>query len=338
MNWEKLDWNALQRLRGLFVGLDEGQNRDLGHSDRSYWESSHQLESYHLTLGERIGWKWDSVLRELQLRGVSLEHEEITDWGCGTGIASLRGLALLPQAQRIRLFDKAEISMSFARQKVKELRPEVIVESLAKTPESADLLLISHVLNEVQDEELPPLLGLVKNSKKTIWVENGTRNNSRRLSKLRDSILKQSNLEILAPCPHQKGCGVLDAARENEWCHSFAKVPSEVHQDPAWRDFSKRLGVDLRSLSYSFVVFAQKKNEAPMEDQELFRLMGRPREYKGFSKLLTCHGQHGVSEFILQKRDAPELFKALQKERFIKSAPLLKLKVQGQKIQSGEML
>ena len=57
MTWDDLDWRALDRLRERFLrGPAAGA---------AYWESRDDLASYDLTYGERIGWKWDQVLREL---------------------------------------------------------------------------------------------------------------------------------------------------------------------------------------------------------------------------------------------------------------------------------
>ena len=57
MEWEKLDWEALDRLREGFL---------TGAAARGpYWKSLGDLANYDLTYGERIGWKWDAVLAEL---------------------------------------------------------------------------------------------------------------------------------------------------------------------------------------------------------------------------------------------------------------------------------
>jgi len=43
----------------------------------------------------------------------------------------------------------------------------------------------------------------------------------------------------------------------------------------------------------------------------LSRIIGEPRHYKGYAKIFNCDAG-GVAELMLQKRDAPELFKALK--------------------------
>ena len=55
MNWDELDWAALDRLRSLFLAG--------GGTQGPYWRSRGELSSYDFTYGERVGWKWDAVLR-----------------------------------------------------------------------------------------------------------------------------------------------------------------------------------------------------------------------------------------------------------------------------------
>ena len=79
MNWDAIDWAALGRLRKDFLSGSAGQ--------RDYWQSESDLASYDATFAQRIGWKWDCVLRELTWRGWKPPMGELLDWGCGSGIA-----------------------------------------------------------------------------------------------------------------------------------------------------------------------------------------------------------------------------------------------------------
>src|ERR1035437_10429186 len=83
MKLESLDWEVLDRLRQTF--LSEAT------LPGPYWHTITDLECYDLTYGERIGWKWDALLRELKSRGWSPPHAAtVLDWGCGSGIAGRR--------------------------------------------------------------------------------------------------------------------------------------------------------------------------------------------------------------------------------------------------------
>src|SRR4029434_9779115 len=76
-----------------------------------------------------------------------------------------------------------------------------------------------------------------------------------------------------------------------------------------WAELSRELGIDLRALPYSHLVFTRHvlPDLAGAE-----RIIGSPREAKGFTRILSC-GVEGVRELVLQKRDAPTLYKALGK-------------------------
>lgn len=76
-------------------------------------------------------------------------------------------------------------------------------------------------------------------------------------------------------------------------------------------DFGRELGIDLRSLPYSFLVL-ERPRATPPTPAGLSHVIGEPREGKGHLKVLSCHAD-GVAELILQKRDAPALYRALRK-------------------------
>ena len=63
MDWENVDWKALERLRAAFLDGTAGA--------QDYWRTESDLESYDQTFGQRIRWKWDYVLNELKRRGWS---------------------------------------------------------------------------------------------------------------------------------------------------------------------------------------------------------------------------------------------------------------------------
>src|SRR5437899_9141333 len=79
MNWDAIDWAALERMRAAFLEGSAGAG--------DYWQTESDLASYDATFAQRIGWKWDYVLTELERRGWTPPCGELLDWGCGSGIA-----------------------------------------------------------------------------------------------------------------------------------------------------------------------------------------------------------------------------------------------------------
>jgi hypothetical protein len=101
---------------------------------------------------------------------------------------------------------------------------------------------------------------------------------------------------------------VLAAGNERHWCHFFASPPPSLYADSHWVKFGQRAGIDLRSLPYSFLVLDRRPSSTPTG---LCCVIGDARHYKGYAKLYNCDAS-GVTELMLQKRDAPELFKSLK--------------------------
>jgi ribosomal protein RSM22 (predicted rRNA methylase) len=275
----------------------------------AYWKSEEELALYDRTFAERIGWKWDAVLEELDLRGWRPTARHVVDFGCGSGVAHRRVLAKWGRFDSVTLLDVSSVAVRYAAGRARELVPEVEVRTELTDPvPEGTLLLLSHVINELDAAQRERVLELAMQASEVIWVEAGTHADSRALIGMRERLRGQFSL--VAPCPHQGGCGLLTPENAPHWCHHFARVPSWVSQDPDWSQFSRDLGIDLTTLPYSYLVmqrvgFAHSGNT---------RVLGRPREAKGRLELLCCQ-REGVAEHTLQKRDAPELFKALQKWR-----------------------
>ncbi len=303
MNWDHLDWAALHRMRSSFLGKPQAD----------YWKSLSDIEAYDMTFGQRIAWKWDAVLGELHQRGWVAPSRAVLDWGCGSGIAGRRFIESFgPQNfDALSLWDHSTLACEFAKQQAREKFPALDVkrEEPPLIPDSS-IWLLSHVLNELTEKNRGELFGLLPRATAIIWVEPGTHEISRDLIAFRDRLLEQ--FQVVAPCTHQAGCGLMTEGNQKHWCHHFAQPPSHVFRDRNWQRFGRELGIDLRSLPYSFLVLERKgmrRTDAPLG---MSRIIGEPRQYKGYCKILSCQFA-GVEELMLQKRDDPELFRAIKK-------------------------
>jgi hypothetical protein len=322
MTWAEIDWAALERLRGLFLSGAAAQG--------AYWRSAAELANYDLTYGERIGWKWDAVLSELEQRAwrptgaAGLTNESgrapgrsgklaVLDWGCGSGVAGRRVVRWLGQegVAILRLWDHSALAADFAARAARSLFPNLAVESLTPGFMAGDdpvgVMVISHVLNELPASELLALRSLASRADAIIWVEPGTREVSRALIELREQL--RVRFRVVAPCTHQNACGLLAPEKVRHWCHHFASPPAGIFADSNWVKFGQRAGIDLRSLPYSFLALERRQTLEPDgPDAGFSRVIGEPRSYKGFAKVLSCEAG-GVVERMAQKRDAPDLFK-----------------------------
>jgi len=299
--WNHPELTALRRMRERFLAGTAGA--------QDYWKVPGDLALYDSTFGERIGWKWDAVLRELDARGWRPQSRHVLDWGCGSGVAGRRALAEWPHLESLAVHDRSTLAMRFAAEKARAAFPNITLAPVGSTLPPDTLLVLSHVISELPARELAQVLELARQAREIIWVEAGTHADSRRLIDVREAL--RGEFAAVAPCTHQRMCGMLTARNAPHWCHHFAAPPSQIFQDARWMDFGREMGIDLRSLPYSFLVLEPPRS-LPPSPAGLAHMIGEPREGKGHLKVLSCQAE-GVAEFVLQKRDAPELFRALRK-------------------------
>lgn len=333
---EDLDWAALDRLRDLFLASQPIRN--------AYWRNERDLACYDATFGERIGWKWDAVLRALMAQTQGIWRPPcgpLLDFGCGSGIAGRRVLSAFGESafSALYLHDKSRLAEDFAVNEARKLFPNFPV--LQGPPEAIFdgdkpvTLLVSHVLNELNTPEARRLLALARRASAILWVEPGTSSASRQLIQVREAL--RGDFAILRPCPHGEACGLLAAARHADWCHHFAPPPMGLSMDPFWVRFARQAGIDLRSLPYSHLVLARRSSLPPgwstdREGQQ--RVIGRPRTLKGYLELFSC-GEGKVEQLTLQRRDQPELAEILVDTD---QAILARWVIQGGRIREGRII
>jgi ribosomal protein RSM22 (predicted rRNA methylase) len=309
MNLESLDWEVLDRLRQTF--LSEAR------TEGPYWHTITDLQCYDRTFGERIGWKWDAVLRELRARRWSpAPGGTLLDWGCGSGVAGRRVAEFFGSANfsRMILHDHSALAIDYAEQVARTAFPELPVERASvrflREPDPIDVLVISHVLNELDEKGRAELGELLGRAQTVLWVEPGTHEVSRALIGWREQ-LRQQGFHAVAPCTHAAACGLLVAGNERHWCHHFAEPPTGIHADSDWVRFAQRAGIDLRALPYSFLVLDCRSVNQPADTS---RILGDPQMYKGYARIFNCSAE-GVEELTLQQRDDKPLFKSLKHAR-----------------------
>jgi ribosomal protein RSM22 (predicted rRNA methylase) len=304
MNWNKIDWDALEHLRGHFLKGEAGRH--------DYWRTQGDLSAYDQTFGRRIAWKWEYVLEALDRRGWRPPVGEVLDWGCGSGVAAraFAGHFGPESVSRIVLWDASRLAREFATRAVHAEFPAVTAERGTGQEAAEGTWLLSHVITELSRGELDALVGRLARATAVVWVEPGTFVASRALIAVRERL--RERFGIVAPCTHQAACGLLAPGCERHWCHHFAQTPTDVYMDAGWSRFARTVGVDLRSLPVSCLVL-DRRPLPPLVPQAK-RMIGRPRVDKVGALLFLCDAE-GVRDRRLAKRAFPREFRYAKNER-----------------------
>ncbi|MBL8860345.1 MAG: hypothetical protein JNL28_17680 [Planctomycetes bacterium] len=303
MDLTQADWERLAEMRAGFLRAPDMEGAVV-----DYWHSRRDLLIYDATFGARIEWKWRAVLAEIARRGIDVPTGSVLDWGAGTGVATRAFLRAFGAAdRRVHLFDRSQAALEFAANAIAR---EIPGAKLGTDPCNApDVLLVSHVLDELDSDGVAALLATARRARLVIWVESGAKACARKLSTLREHMLDE--LTPLLPCTHRAACGVLAEDRAGDWCHHFAPPAAEAFTTKHWRTFSHTLSIDLRSLPYAYLV-ARRTSECTAPTNAAVRLIGTARVEKGRARLLVCDAS-GVRESRLLERTDKAYFKALGK-------------------------
>jgi hypothetical protein len=263
----------------------------------------------------------------------------VLDWGCGSGVAARRVIAFFgaERFDSLAVWDHSPLARQFAADAARRSFPALGVAEA--TPGSLagsspiGLLIVSHVLNELDAAALVGLRALAARADAVIWVEPGTRDLSRKLGRLRDEL--RDGLRVVAPCTHARACPMFAEGNERHWCHFFAPPPPGVLADSDWVKFGQRAGIDLRSLPYAFFALEQPQTGEALggaSDPALSRVIGRVEHTKPHARLWSCDAS-GLARLSLPKRADPALFKQLERSK----APLVyRWRREGDGILGGE--
>lgn len=307
LSFSAQDWRRLETLRAEYLTCAV-----------SDWTDAATLDLYHNSFGQRIAWKWRAVLAESTVARLAPVEGPVVDLGCGSGVASLscHAAGAVPADSPWHLLDRSAVARWYAADRLAEIGIEAQSDGRVPTGEIGTLL-VSHVLNELDEKGLDELVEMASRSRRVYVVEPGSRTAATELVALRERLAVECpDLVPVAPCPHVGACGLRapNVAPNETWCHHFAEPAPEAFTSAFWRRFSKRLGIDLRDLPMSFLVLAQRDvAHVDQTDDGLIpaRILGRPRVEKGRVRFELCSAD-GVVEADLLKRTDPVLFRSLR--------------------------
>ncbi|MGC6487513.1 MAG: small ribosomal subunit Rsm22 family protein, partial [Planctomycetota bacterium] len=227
------------------------------------------------------------------------------DSGGGAGAAARRYVARFG-AREVLCYDRSSQASAFAAERLRDEQAGVQARAVSSARDAApDVVLISHVLSELDARGLQQLEDLLARTSRVLWVESGNRPVARALAAVRDRLC--GPFTAVAPCPHQAGCPTL--LDEDNWCHFFASPPAEVFTDGDWVKTARSLGIDLRSLPYAFVALDRSPGRVGARAR---RVLGRASINPVVATAQAC-GLSGLERVEVTKRADRGLWRALKK-------------------------
>ena len=111
-----------------------------------------------------------------------------------------------------------------AQQAFPNLHVSAITAGFLQGDAPIGVLVVSHVLNELDEIARADLAALCRRAETILWVEPGTHEVSRALGNWRER-LRAEGLQPVAPCPHAAACGVLGATLFSRLCGRHSLRP-----------------------------------------------------------------------------------------------------------------
>jgi ribosomal protein RSM22 (predicted rRNA methylase) len=183
---------------------------------------------------------------------------------------------------------------------------------------SSTLVTASYSLTEVT--KLPAWM---LSSGGLLLIEPGTREDSRKLQHLRQSLINDG-WSIHAPCTHQLQCPML-TTHDNDWCHD-----STSWQQPDWfARIEDHLPIKNQTLHYSYLCARRDKLlDLPIDTTThagLARLTGDLQIFKGYAKQMIC--QNDARMFLSwQKKHFKNDYPRLPRGTLVRLKPNLTVK------------
>lgn len=162
-----------------------------------------------------------------------------------------------------------------------------------------DLVLAGGLINELPrrtEEDLArTALAALAPRGVLLLLEPALRHTSRRLHRLRDSLLASGEATLLAPCTHAGPCPMLSG--ERDWCHERRPwLPP-----PMLRQLASSTGLRRRDLRFSYLALGAPAAPPLPGREQASRVVSSPLGGKGRLELMLCDGA-GQRRMVLLKR------------------------------------
>ena len=234
-------------------------------------------------------WRLSGVISRAQQLNFFEGFDHYLDFGSGLGSLSMAfdaagltfksGLCLERSREAIELHRKLAVASLTSLDWRQGAQPSKI--------EPRTLAVFSYSLTELRD-----LPDWVSECDGLMIVEPATRDDARRLQKIRSSLISLG-WRVWGPCTHEAPCPLLEFS-ERDWCHDRFQWGR-----PSWlKGIEDHMPIKNGSLPCSWMLFRKTPSTASIS--RYARMTGDLQEFKGFAKQLVCRGPQ--REFIAWQR------------------------------------
>ncbi|BET50496.1 small ribosomal subunit Rsm22 family protein [Kitasatospora aureofaciens] len=224
------------------------------------------------------------------------------DVGGGTGAATWAVSDTWVGTRPVTVLDWAEPALALGREiaaslpALSEARWRRSRIGAALDIESADLVTVSYVLNELTGSDRAALVDAAAGAARAVViVEAGTPAGYARVIEARDRLIA-AGFRVAAPCPHSAACPIVPGT---DWCHFAARVSrSSLHRQ-----------VKSGSLAYEDEKFSYVAATRLPAEPAASRVVRRPQIRKGQVLLDLCEADEQLRRRTVTKRHG-DLYKA----------------------------
>ncbi len=266
------------KLSNLFI--EENQNK-------TPWEEPWAEAAYLAYYTPLNYWRWTHLLERIHQSDIFSNIDNILDFGCGSGSASLAVSDLIKSSINFKGYDTSILALNYYKKFLpgSETSNKDFGQKLSNSDTS--IVLASYVLNEL--ESTPNIL---QNSKNIIIMEPSTQVAARRLMRLKSS-LEEDQFHTWGPCTHSNVCPMLED--EGNWCHQrTTPLPSSP-----LKSLENFLPIKNNTLTYSYLMVSKKTKPHP---ENYIAVVSDEQKEKGKTRYLTC-GSKGLNWLSHLKRD-----------------------------------
>lgn len=223
------------------------------------------------------------------------------DLGTGPGTVFFAVQTLFPSIHQNMLLEKDPSLIQLGKQLTpSDFSATWHLQNLQSAPhfDSADLVTMSYVLNELEDPSLLILRAWEATKHFLVLIEPGTPHGFSKLKSAREILIQQGAF-ILAPCSHEASCPM----GAKDWCHFKANV-----QRPSFHQKIKQSPKGFEEEKFSYLIAAKQSYQ-----RQQARIVRKPIKGSGHIILDLCE-PNGLRRQVISKKNVSHYHEARHAE------------------------